>query len=89
MMGESEFSIADHLQAVKEERSNERKTRDDINEAKIEVIIHTFDKFDHCLLICSKQTRSWLTVQGTTVTGTVLLAMKFRDFCVNFIMLPP
>ena len=33
--------------------------------------------------------RERLTVRGTAVTGTVLLAIWYRDFCVHIIMLPP
>ena len=36
---ESEFSISDHLQAVKEERSDIRKTRDDVSYSKREEIV--------------------------------------------------
>ena len=39
MTGENEFSTTDHLQAVKKEISKGKKSRDDVNNAKIEGIV--------------------------------------------------
>ena len=77
MKGESEFSTYGHLQAVKEESSDVRKSQDDINDAKLELISKNLDVLDCRLFLCAKQTGFWMTVQSNTVTGTVLLAMEF------------
>ena len=53
--GESEFSTTNHLKAVKEERSNVRKTWNDVNESKLEGIIYSLELFDHSLFIRAKQ----------------------------------
>ena len=88
--GESEFPTADNLQAVKEERSDGRKTWDNIKEAKLEEFVKTLDAFDRHLFFRTKQTGSWLIAQGTMVTGTVLSAMEYHDFvCTCYKITPP
>ena len=62
VMGESEFSTAGHLQLVNEERRDGRKTRDNINNVKLEVIVDTLNASDHCPFLRAKQTHYWLTV---------------------------
>ena len=90
MKGESGFSTTDILQAVKEEIRDGRKTRDDVNEAKVEVIVDTLDTFDHHQFLRAKQTGSYMNIQGTTVTGTVLSAMVFCVFlCTCYNVNPP
>ena len=51
-----------------------------VSVAKLEVIVKDLNNLDCCLFICSKQTIPYLTVQGTRVTGKLLLAMGFCDF---------
>ena len=75
MKGLIEFSAASHLWAVKEEKIDKRKTQDYVNNKKLEGFVKDLDIFDRCLSLRTKQTGSCLTVRGTTVTGTVLLAM--------------
>ena len=82
------FLTANRLQVVKEERSDIRKTRDDVNEAKLETIVNTLDTFDHHLSLCTKQIGYWMTVQGSTLTVKVLLVIYFCDFCVHATMSP-
>ena len=68
--GESEFSTVDHLQAVNEERGDNRKNRDDRNGAKLEGIVKNLEIIGRCLFLRSEQTGSWLIVRGNMVTGT-------------------
>ena len=87
---ESEFSTTNLLHAVKEERSDVRKTRDDTNKAKLEVIVKNINAFDRRLFLYAKQTGSCMDIWGTTVTSTVLSAMVFRNFlCVSYNVTPP
>ena len=74
MTGETEFSNANHLQAVKKERRKGKK-RDDVNEAKIEEIVKDISPLDFRLFIHAEHTGSCLTVRGTRVTRTVLSDM--------------
>ena len=82
MKGEIKISAADHPQAVEEEMSNRRKTRDDVNGAKLEGIVNNLNAFEPHILIRAKQTVSWMTTWSNTVTGTVISAMEFSDLCV-------
>ena len=43
---------------------------------------------DQRLILRAKYMVFWLTVQDNTVTGTVLAATEFRDFCVHVTMFP-
>ena len=63
--------------------------RYDVNKAKLEVIADTLDAFYCHLFLRFKQTGSCLTIWVTTVTGVVLLAKTFCDFCVHVTMVPP
>ena len=46
----------------------------DANNAKLRGQVKNLESSDCHLILCAKQTSSWLTVRGTTVTGTVLAA---------------
>ena len=60
------------------------KTRHDINEAKIKVIVKKLDNFDHHLLIYAKKPVFWLTILGTTAI------MEYHNFlCVRYTGTPP
>ena len=44
---------------------------------------------DHRLIIHAKHTGSWMTVRGTKVTDTVLVAKKISDFmCARYNVTP-
>ena len=87
--GEREFSTTNHLQAVIEKSIEGKKLQDDINDAKLEVIVMDLNTLYHCIFLHTKLNGSWLTVWVTVVTGTVLLAMKFRDFwCTHYNVTP-
>ena len=50
------------------------KIRDEVNEAKLKVLVKDLEALDRRLILRAKNTGSWMTVQHTTVTGTVLVA---------------
>ena len=72
--GEMQFSTADHLRAVKEERQDGNKYWYDENDAELRVIVNYHGDFDKSLFLRANHTGYWLSVRGTTVTGTVLPA---------------
>ena len=75
---------------IREERHDGQKIWDDTNEAKIKVLVKDLEETDHRLIIRTKNTGSWLTVQGNTVTGTLLAATGFSDFlCASYYIIPP
>ena len=65
-----------------------KKTQDDVNDAKLEVIVKNLDTLNSCLFVCYKQTGSCLIIRCITVPGTVISAMEFHGFCVKITMLP-
>ena len=90
MKGKREFSTANRLKVVKEEMGDGRKPRDDVINAKLEVIVNNLKLFDLKLYLCVKQVGSCLTILGTMVTGRVLLAMEFCDsWCARYNISPP
>ena len=86
--GEREFSTAGHILVLREERCDRKKIHDDANKSKLKGLVDALEEAYLRLIICAKNTGSWLTVQGTKVTGTVLEATEFCDFCTRVIMLP-
>ena len=85
--GERELSNADHLWVVKEERRDGKKYWYDGNDAKLRVTVNDQVDFEKRIFLQAKHTGSWLSVRGTTVTGTVLADTEFRDFYVHIITL--
>ena len=68
----------------------QEKNRDVVNDAKLQGIISNQDAFKKQLFLCAKHTGSWMSVQGTTETGTILAATEFRDFkCDHYNVNPP
>ena len=70
--GRKLISTADQLQVIKEERKDVIKPRDDINEAKLEIIVKIFHAFNHRLFLCAKKMGSWMTIRGTMVTNKLI-----------------
>ena len=65
------------------------KIHDDANDAKLKVLVDDLEASDHRLILRSKNTGSRLSVQNTTVTGTVLAAAEICGFSAHIMMLPP
>ena len=78
--GERAFPTADHLLALREERRDRQKRRDDTNGAKLKGLVKYIKEFDRRLILRSKRRGSWLTLRGTMVTGIVLAATEFCGF---------
>ena len=71
VMGDREFSTADHIREIKEERQYGKKYRDELNGTKLRGIVSDQGNSKKRLLLRAKHTSSWMSVWGTTVTGTV------------------
>ena len=85
---ENELSIANHLLSIIEERRDREKIQVDANSAKIKVIDEDLKAPSHRLILHTKNTGSWLNIQVTTVTGTVLASTESFCFFVDVMMLP-
>ena len=57
-----------------------RKTGKLQNETKLEGLVCDLKGTNICLILRAKNTGAWLSVRGTTVSGTVLSATEFWDF---------
>ena len=71
---------ADHLRTLGEGRCDRKKDREAANETKIKGLVRNLKGTNRCLILRSKSTSAWLSVHGTTVSGTVLYATEFQDF---------
>ena len=68
------FSNADHLRTLGEERRDGKKDRDASYKIKLKGLVRDLKGTDKCLILHAKITGTWLSVRGTTVSGTVLSA---------------
>ena len=89
MAGQSELSDANHLQSIREYRSNRQKKWYDANDTKLGGLVENLKSSDRRSTLYAKKTDSWMTLKGTTVTSTVLAATDFVIFCAHVMMLPP
>ena len=78
--GGGAFSNANHLQTLSEEGRKVKKDRDVAHESRLDVLVRDLKGTDKRLLLRAKSTGAWLSVRGTTVSGTVLSATKFWGF---------
>ena len=83
------FSNGNQLLALREERLDGKKNCYDVNGTKIKEIVTNLNGNDHCLILRAKNIVTWLNVQDTTVTGTLLAATEFSGFGAHVMMLPP
>ena len=74
MTGEGEFSNANQLLMLREERHDGQEKRDDVNDAKLKELVTYLNSTDRSLILRAKNTGVWLNVRGTVVTGTLLAA---------------
>ena len=89
MTGGGAFSNSDHLWTLSEEVREGKKYRDAAYESKVKDLVSNLKGTDKRLLIRAKSTGAWLSVCGTTVSGTVLSATEFRGFYVHIITFLP
>ena len=74
------FSNADHLWNLSEEQRDRNKDRDVSYESRLKVLVRDIKGTDKRLLLHAKITGAWLSVHGTTVSGTVIFATEFCSF---------
>ena len=74
------FSDADHLRTLSEERRDRKEARDVAYESRLKGLVSDVKGFDKQLLLRAKITGTWMSVRGTSVSGTVLFATESWDF---------
>ena len=74
MTGGGAFFNADHLQNLTEEQRDGKKYRDVAHESRLKGLVRDLQGTDKSLLLRAKSTGAWMSLRGTTVSGTVLSA---------------
>ena len=74
------FSNDDHLWMLGEERHDGKKDREAVYKTKLKGLVHNLIGTDRRKILRAKSTGAWLSIHGTTVSGTVLSTMEFRYF---------
>ena len=83
------FSNVDYLMALREERRDGKKSRDDANYVKLKGLVRYLNTTNRSLILHAKDTGAWLKVQCTILGGTVLSAMKCSDLlCARYNVTP-
>ena len=89
MAGVGEFSNANHLHTLGEERREVQKYQEATNETKLKGLVGDLKVTDRRPIPSAKSTGAWLSVRITKVSGTVLSATEFRDFlCARYSVYP-
>ena len=89
MAGGGDFSNADHLQTLSEERRDRKKDREVAHESRIKGLVRYLKVTGKRLFLQANGTVAFLSVRGTTVSGTVLSATGFRGFlCAHYNISP-
>ena len=70
--GGGAFSNADHLRTLSEERCDGKKDRDFAHKYRLKGLVRDLKGTYKRLLLRAKSTGAWMSVRGTTVSGTVL-----------------
>ena len=87
--GEGKFSNSNHLLVLREEMRDRQKNWDDTNDARLKGLVGDLLGFYWHLILCAKNTGTWLNIRCTAVTGTVMLATEIRDFlCAHYNVIP-
>ena len=87
--GEWDFSIADHIHAVKGERRDGKKYWDAANDEKLHGTVSDQGAFEKRMFLHAKHMGAWMSIRDAMVTDTVLTAKEFRDFYVLITALTP
>ena len=74
MMGEGELFTTNQLLENREDRRDEKEIQDDANNAKFKELVENLEASNCRLILHTKNIGSWLTVQVTKVTVTVVAA---------------
>ena len=84
-----ELSNADPLQTLSEERRDRKKTRDVAYKSRLKGLSSNIKGNKNSLILRAKITGAWLSIRGTTVSGTVISATEFWDFkCARYNISP-
>ena len=87
--GGGTFSNADHLWTLSEERCDGKQVRDVACKSRLKGLVGNPKGTDKSLLLHAKGTGAWMSVCGTTFSGTVLSATEFWDFlCTHYNVSP-
>ena len=70
--GGGAFSNAGHLQTLGEERRDGKKYWEAAYETKLQGLVRDLKGTSRRLILRAKSTGAWLSVRGTTFSGTVL-----------------
>ena len=62
MMGVGAFSNTDHLLELREKRRDGRKNWDDAYNFKLNGLVRDLDTTNRCLILCAKNTDTWLNI---------------------------
>ena len=74
------FSNSNHLWRLGKERRDVKKEQEAAYKTKLKGLVRKLKGTNRRLILRAKITGTWLSVRGTTVSGTVLSATYFRDF---------
>ena len=80
MTGGGEFSNAEHLRMLGEERRDRHKDWEVANETKLKGLVRYLKCTNMRLILQANITGAWMSVRGTTVSGKLLSATEFWDF---------
>ena len=84
------FQQSTTFRPFKEGSIKGKKNQDNVNNTNIEEIVKDLPPLSCCLFLRSTQMVSWMNVRVTTLTCTVLPAIKFCDFlCARYNITPP
>ena len=87
--GGGAFTNADHLRTLREEQRDRKKGPDVSYKSRLKGLVRNIKGTDKCLLLRTKIIYAWLSIRGTTVSGTVLSATEFRYFlCARYNISP-
>ena len=84
-----EILHADHFRTLSEECRERNKARDVAYKYRLKCLVRNIKDTDKRLILRAKITGAWLSVRGTTVSGTVLSAANFFGFlCARYNVSP-
>ena len=88
MTGGGALSNSDHLRTLDEESRDGQKDREVANKTKTNGLVRYLKDTNRRLILRVKITGVWLSLRGTTVSGTVFLLWNFNIYYAHIIMPP-
>ena len=74
VMGGGEFSNANHLRTLSEERRDGKEARDVAYKSRLKGLVRYLKATENHPILRAKSTGAWMSIRGTTVSVTVLSA---------------